>query len=199
MGEGLPPIGQMVLGLAVIAIGGLAALAYPMLQIRALREMRGVWLLLAAVPFLPMAYIIVITAMAFRQRSNLWPILLILTAPFGAAYFAILRWLHRWLARGAREGAAFMIAFIGTRPLVAGTHGPPGERTSGPLCGTDVLPAISSASWRSRPPPAFRPSRRRVPSSGCFRSACWSWCRAAPYPGCGCRNLLRCQFGRGDT
>ena len=98
MGEGLPPIGQMVLGLAVIAIGGLAALAYPMLQIRALREMRGVWLLLAAVPFLPMAYIIVITAMALREGSNLWPILLIFTAPLGTAYLVILRWLRRWLS-----------------------------------------------------------------------------------------------------
>jgi hypothetical protein len=89
-----PTIGQMILGLAVILIGGFAAIAYPMLQIRALRDMRGVWLLLAAVPFLPMAYIIVITAMALREGSNLWPILLIFTAPFGSAYLAILRWVH---------------------------------------------------------------------------------------------------------
>jgi hypothetical protein len=103
MVEGLPPIGQMVLGFAVIAIGGLAALAYPMMQIRALRDMRGVWRLLAAVPFLPMAYIIVITAMALREGSNLWPILLIFTAPFGTAYLAILRWLHRWLAASTEK------------------------------------------------------------------------------------------------
>ena len=88
---------QMVVGGAVIIIGFLAALAYPMMQFRALRDMRGVWRLLAAAPFLPMAYIVAITAMALREGSNLWPILLIFTAPLGAAYLALLHWLHRWL------------------------------------------------------------------------------------------------------
>lgn len=84
----------MIVGGAVIIIGFLAALAYPMLQFRALRDMRGVWRVLAAVPFLPMAYILIVTALALGEGSNLWPILLIFTAPFGAAYLVILRWLH---------------------------------------------------------------------------------------------------------
>ena len=88
----------MIVGGAVIIIGGLAALAYPMLQFRALRDMRGVWRALAAVPFLPMAYIIVVTLLALREGANLWPILLIFTAPIGAAYLAILQWLHARLA-----------------------------------------------------------------------------------------------------
>ena len=86
---------EMALGLVVILIGGFAALAYPGLQIKALRRMRGVWRLLAAVPLLPMGYIVVVTALALQKGSNLWPILLIFTAPFGSAYLWILGWLHR--------------------------------------------------------------------------------------------------------
>jgi hypothetical protein len=84
----------MALGLVVILIGGFAALAYPGLQVKALRRMRGVWRVLAAVPLLPMGYIIVVTALALQKGSNLWPILLIFTAPFGAAYLWILGWAH---------------------------------------------------------------------------------------------------------
>ena len=81
----------------MIIIGGFAALAYPMMQVRALQQMRGVWRLLAAVPLLPMAYIIVVTLLALREGSNLWPILLIFTAPLGAAYLVVLRWFHQRL------------------------------------------------------------------------------------------------------
>ena len=83
----------MIVGFAVIIIGGFAALAYPMLQFRALRDMRGVWRILAAVPFLPMAYIVVVTLLALSEGANLWPILLIFTAPVGAAYLVVLRWI----------------------------------------------------------------------------------------------------------
>ena len=87
-------IAQAVVGFAVILIGGVAAVAYPFLQVSALRRMRGKWRLLAAVPLVPMAYILVVTALALGKGSNLWPILLIFTAPFGAAYLWILGWAH---------------------------------------------------------------------------------------------------------
>jgi hypothetical protein len=90
---------QMVVGFAVIIIGGLAAFAYPVLQVRAFRRMRGYWLVLAAVPLLPMFYIIVVTALALGEGSNLWPILLIFTAPIGAAYLFVLITLHKRLAK----------------------------------------------------------------------------------------------------
>ena len=54
--------------------------------------------MLAAVPLLPMLYIIVVTALALGKGSNLWPILLIFTAPLGAAYLALLGFAH---ARGS--------------------------------------------------------------------------------------------------
>ena len=89
---------QMAVGFVVIVIGGFAALAYPALQVNAFREMRGVWRVLAAVPLLPMGYILVVTAIALRKGSNLWPILLIFTAPLGAAYLWVLGWAHRRLS-----------------------------------------------------------------------------------------------------
>ena len=91
-------IGNLLLGFVVIAVGFVAALAYPVLQVRAFRRMRGVWLLFAAVPLVPMAYIIVVTALALGKGSNLWPLLLIFTAPFGAAYLFLLGMLHRRFA-----------------------------------------------------------------------------------------------------
>ena len=87
-----------ILGLVVILIGGCAAFAYPVLQVRALRRMRGGWMLLAALPLVPMAYIIILTALALRGGFNLWPILLIFAAPFGTAYLAILSFAHTRLA-----------------------------------------------------------------------------------------------------
>ena len=87
-------VAQAVVGSIVILIGGFAALAYPVLQWHAIRRMRGMWRLLALVPLLPMAYILVVTALALGKGSNLWPILLIFTAPFGAAYLWILGWVH---------------------------------------------------------------------------------------------------------
>lgn len=93
---------QMAVGAVVIVIGGLAALAYPMLQFRALRGMRGVWLLLAAVPLLPMVYIVVVTFMALGKGSSLWPILLIFTAPIGTAYLWVLGFVHRRFAMQTR-------------------------------------------------------------------------------------------------
>ena len=92
------PVVQALVGFVVILIGGFAALAYPALQVNALRRMRGVWRVLAAVPLLPMGYILIVTALALGEGSNLWPILLIFTAPFGAAYLWILRWAHARMA-----------------------------------------------------------------------------------------------------
>ena len=94
---------QMVVGFIVILVGGFAALAYPALQVDSLRRMRGVWRVLAVVPLLPMAYILIVTAVALGEGSNLWPILLIFTAPFGAAYLWILRWAHTRIEVQRRE------------------------------------------------------------------------------------------------
>jgi hypothetical protein len=61
---------------------------------------------------------------------------------------------------------------------------------------------VSSASCRSRTAAPSADASSQVPSRRCFRSACWSWCRAAPSPGCGCRSLLPPRVGQwriGDT
>jgi hypothetical protein len=46
-----------------------------------------------------MGYILIVTALALGKGSNLWSILLIFTAPFGAAYLWILRWAHLRIRR----------------------------------------------------------------------------------------------------
>ena len=97
-GEGAALMGTMISGFIVILIGGFAAFSYPVIQVNALRRMLGVWRVLAAVPLLPMGYILVVTALALGKGSNLWPILLIFTAPLGAAYLWILRWAHTRIA-----------------------------------------------------------------------------------------------------
>jgi hypothetical protein len=90
---------QMILGGIVIAIGFGAAIAYPRLQYSALRRMRGMWRVLSLVPLAVMAVVAVITARGLVKGANLWPLLLIFTAPLATAYLLVLR-LVRHVAGG---------------------------------------------------------------------------------------------------
>ena len=84
-----------ILGFVVIAIGFTAAVAYPRLQYSAVRQLRGVWLGLSLVPLGVMAIVGVSTGIGLYQGSNLWPLLLIFTAPFATAYLLVLRFAER--------------------------------------------------------------------------------------------------------
>ena len=81
-----------------IALLALAAVpAYPAVQLKALRTMRGGWFYAAIAPLVLMIPILVFTIVAFRQDSNLWPILLILAAPVAVLYLVVVRGLYEMI------------------------------------------------------------------------------------------------------
>jgi hypothetical protein len=90
---------QLIVGLVVIALGFAAAISYPGLQYAALRQMPGVWRALGLVPLAVMAIVVVYTVMALLEGSNLWPLLLIFTAPLATGYLLLLRSAARWFGR----------------------------------------------------------------------------------------------------
>lgn len=63
------------------------------------RQMRGVWLVLSSVPLAVMLIVGVVTALALSEGANLWPVLLIFTAPVATAYLAVLRFVERRATR----------------------------------------------------------------------------------------------------
>ena len=91
---------MMIVGGTIIAIGVLATIWYPRLQYSALRQMRGVWLVLSLVPLAVMAVVGVVTARGLAEGANLWPLLLIFTAPVATAYLLVLRFVERRVTGG---------------------------------------------------------------------------------------------------
>jgi hypothetical protein len=91
---------QALVGLVVIALGFAAAISYPGLQYAAIRQMPGAWRALSFVPLAAMAIVAVYTVMALVEGSNLWPLLLIFTAPLATGYLLLLRFAARWFGRG---------------------------------------------------------------------------------------------------
>jgi hypothetical protein len=91
---------QLVVGFAIMGVAFVAVLSYPGLQYSALRQWRGVWFVLGLVPLGVMGVVLALTVVAFIQGSNLWPILLIFTAPLATSYLLILRLIARGLNRG---------------------------------------------------------------------------------------------------
>jgi hypothetical protein len=61
--------------------------------------MRGVWLVLSLVPLAVMVVVGIVTALALSEGANLWPLLLIFTAPVATAYLAVLRFVERRVSR----------------------------------------------------------------------------------------------------
>ena len=80
-------ISDIALGLGLIF--GIPV-AYLYLQTRALLSWRGWWRLAAIPPLLVMAPAIAQMVQAFRDGSNLAPIVVILIAPFAAGWLAVL-------------------------------------------------------------------------------------------------------------
>jgi hypothetical protein len=80
-----------LLGLIAFA----AVPAYPVLQIMALRRLKGGWWYAAAAPLLAMLPILAFTLFALLQKSNLWPLLLILASPVASLYLLVTIGLYR--------------------------------------------------------------------------------------------------------
>lgn len=89
---------ETLVGGLIIMVGFGAAVVYLPLQIFTVVRLRGVWRLVALLPVLLMVPIFAVTASAFAQESNLWPILLIFAAPVGTGYLAVLLLIRRLAA-----------------------------------------------------------------------------------------------------
>jgi hypothetical protein len=90
------PAGWLGLLLAMTVMGGVPG--YFIAQALLLWKLRGGWRLAAALPLLPMAAILVYTVVAFRAGSNLFPLVLIFTAPLGFVYLLVLLGVKRVVA-----------------------------------------------------------------------------------------------------
>ena len=88
---------EALLGLVVIAIGFGAVIAYPPLQHRAIRELRGGWRAAAFLPLAVMGVVIAVTVPALIGGSNLWPLYLIFITPFATVYILVLQAVHRFV------------------------------------------------------------------------------------------------------
>lgn len=75
-----------LLGTAVM----LSLPGYVMLQWYAARNWTGGWRVAAFVPLVVMSLLVVHAAIAFAAQSNLWPLLVILTAPLACLYLVVL-------------------------------------------------------------------------------------------------------------
>jgi hypothetical protein len=63
-------------------------------------RLRGAWRGLSLLPLPAMAYVLYTTVAAFKEHSNMWPILLIIASPVAAFFLLLLFFLTRnW--RGA--------------------------------------------------------------------------------------------------
>ena len=83
-GSRLAGLMSMLMGLAVMA----ALPAYLVAQGMAILRMTGKWRWAAGAPLLVMIPAGLHAALALGQSSNLWPIMLILTAPLGLVYLS---------------------------------------------------------------------------------------------------------------
>ena len=95
------PLMQMM---GVVVMGMIFTIpGYFLLQGLLVWRLRGAWRKAAAVPLWPMGAIVAYTAYAFADGSNLFPVVLIFTAPLAFAYLAILAALL-WLSRISAAG-----------------------------------------------------------------------------------------------
>ena len=74
---------------------------YFALQAWLLYSLRGGWLYAAALPLVPMAAIVVYTVYAFNKGSNLFPLVLIFTAPLAFIYLLVVFVLWRLSLKAA--------------------------------------------------------------------------------------------------
>lgn len=81
--------------LAVMA----SPLAYSAAQVWVLIRTSGWWRLLGALPILPMAFVLDYTVDSYRLGGNLWPLVLIFSAPAALLWLGIVWVIMRLLRR----------------------------------------------------------------------------------------------------
>jgi len=83
----------------LVPLLGASVIAYLVLQIVTLVRYRGRRRRLALIPLIPMGLVIIYTLVALGHGSNLFPLVLLFTAPFGALYLLALMLSARSTAR----------------------------------------------------------------------------------------------------
>ncbi|HET9417969.1 MAG TPA: hypothetical protein VFO30_01395 [Chthoniobacterales bacterium] len=74
---------------------GLPFTIYVLAQIFVPIRLRGAWRGLSLLPIPAMAYVVYATVGAFKEHSNMWPILLIIASPVAAFFLVLLFCLTR--------------------------------------------------------------------------------------------------------
>ena len=74
--------------------------AYVVLQIVALMRSSGGSRVVAVLPLFVMVPVFALTAIAFSQESNLWPIWILIACPIATMYVAVIAFLPRPSGRG---------------------------------------------------------------------------------------------------
>ena len=90
---------QLVLGLLIMLIFAFSIKGYINRQLSAIKEMQGLWLILACVPLIAVAGAVVVSIIGLIQGSNLWPIFLIFILPVAYVYLFILWAVYRAVQR----------------------------------------------------------------------------------------------------
>jgi len=97
---------DQVLGTLIVAVGSIAALGYVPLQVLAFKVLRGGRRGLALVPLCGMLPVLAVTLTALVGGSNLWPILLLFTAPLATLYLVVLLVVHSIQTKGNKNQEA---------------------------------------------------------------------------------------------
>ncbi|WP_029355600.1 hypothetical protein [Bosea sp. 117] len=105
---------------AALAVG--VPLAYLSLQARALFDWRGWWHLAGVVPLVGMVPLFSYSLGAYQENSDVWQLLLMLAAPAGFGYLAVLDAI-RWVADAPAE--APRPAVVLRIPAARRLHRPP--------------------------------------------------------------------------
>jgi hypothetical protein len=82
------PDGQAGMALGLVLMCGVPL--YFLVQPLMLWKLRGGWRAAAALPLVPMAGVLVYTVIAYNAGSNIFPLVLIFTAPIGLGYLLVL-------------------------------------------------------------------------------------------------------------
>jgi glucan phosphoethanolaminetransferase (alkaline phosphatase superfamily) len=99
---------QLVLGFLIMLIFAFTIKGYIKRQRSAIKEMEGLWRILACVPLIAVAAAIVVSIIGLIQESNLWPIFLIFILPVAYVYLLILWAVYRAIQRSrSAPGSSF--------------------------------------------------------------------------------------------
>jgi len=109
-------------GLIAVALAVGVPLAYLSLQLRALVNWRGWWHSAGVVPLVGMVPLLTYSLGAYQENSDVWLLLLMLAAPAGFGYLAVLDAI-RWVADAPVEERR--PAVVLRVPATSRLHGPP--------------------------------------------------------------------------